>query len=78
MAATGTTRLCPDVRDQGEYWRVSGLTTDIAKFHGERSRDVGLRDYISSEMEEQVLGILSPENGVGLKQEPWEADIVAA
>jgi hypothetical protein len=29
-------------------------------------------------MEEQVLGILSPENGVGLKQEPWETDIVAA
>ena len=77
MAATGTTRLCPDVRDQGEYWRVSGLTTDMQN-STVRSRDVRLRDYISSEMEEQVLGILSPENGVGLKQEPWEADIVAA
>jgi hypothetical protein len=23
--AVGTTRLCPDVRDHGESWRVSGL-----------------------------------------------------
>jgi hypothetical protein len=23
-SVVGTTRLCPDVRDQGEYWRVSG------------------------------------------------------
>jgi hypothetical protein len=23
-AGYGTTRLCPDVRDHGEYWRVSG------------------------------------------------------
>ena len=53
------------------------LTTDMQN-STVRSRDVRLRDYISSEMEEQVLGILSPENGVGLKQEPWEADIVAA
>ena len=25
----GTTRLCPDVRDQGESWRVSGPSLDI-------------------------------------------------
>ena len=25
----GTTRLRPDVRDNGEYWSVSGLTTDV-------------------------------------------------
>jgi hypothetical protein len=26
----GTARLCADVRDQGGYWRVSGLTADVA------------------------------------------------
>ena len=30
-AAYGTTRLCPDVCDHGEYRRVSGLTADVIR-----------------------------------------------
>jgi len=29
MSVIGTTRQCPDVRDHGESWRVSGPSLDI-------------------------------------------------
>ena len=34
MSPIGTTRLCPDVRDDGEYWRVSGLITSVGNSVG--------------------------------------------
>jgi hypothetical protein len=30
MSAVGATRLCLDVRDHGEYWRVSGPPSEMA------------------------------------------------